>query len=70
MNTKTEKIKRNELLSRKQVAQLLGVDPKTLDKHVRQGEFPTPARILGRPRWDAGVVKSFIDDKLRVVGQV
>ena len=39
------------LLSVKQVAAMLGISISTLYCWVGKGQFPSPAKILGRPRW-------------------
>lgn len=64
--TQLENIK---LLNRKEVALILGVDAKTLDKYVARGKFPTPARVLGRPRWTETAVRDFLQKKFQFVGQ-
>ena len=66
----TSEFKLSPLLSRKQVANILGVDARTLDRQVREGKFPAPAYVLGRPRWDTNVVKTHIANRLRAVGQL
>lgn len=58
------------MLSKKEVAAILGVDVTTLNRHVRKGSFPLPAKILGRPRWSQTVVEAFLGKKLKAVGQI
>lgn len=52
-----------ELLSRKQVLAALGVTHNTLVKHVRDGSFPAPALIMGRPRWKKEDVDNYVKQR-------
>jgi hypothetical protein len=47
-----------ELLSK-----LLNRHPKTIERHVRSGEFPPPFTFMGRRCWTARVVVDFIRDR-------
>lgn len=49
-----------ELLSRKQVLSSLGVTHNTLVKYVKDGTFPAPALIMGRPRWKKEDVDAYV----------
>ncbi len=51
------------LYGRLEVAEILGIDPRTVDRHWRAGKFPAPRRIGVQLRWtgkqvrEAGVVE-------------
>lgn len=49
------------LLTRKQVAELLGVSTRTMYSVVQRGEFPAPIAIFGMPRWEKTTVLDFIE---------
>jgi predicted DNA-binding transcriptional regulator AlpA len=49
--------------SRKQVSEMLGCHPITLDRHVRKGEFPPPEKILGRPTWRESVLVKYFNER-------
>lgn len=49
-----------KLLSRKQVAEALGIHPRTLDRHVRESKFPAPALVCGLIRWKQEDVEEYV----------
>lgn len=49
------------LLSVKQVAAMLGISISTLYCWVGKGQFPSPAKILGRPRWKEDDVIQYVE---------
>lgn len=49
------------LLSAKQVAGLMGISISTLYYWVGKGKFPSPAKILGRPRWKEDDVIQYVE---------
>ncbi len=57
----------SRLLSKKQVAELIGCHPRTVIRHANNGDFPAPIRLGGRghPRWDAEVVQAWITEQKR-----
>lgn len=57
-----EKIK---VLTRRQVADILCVTPKTISNWSRRGDFPPPIRICGCIRWRESDVLAFLDRKQR-----
>lgn len=50
-----------EVMTPKQVAQALQVTVRTISNRVKSGDFPPPARILGRPRWRKSDVEKYIE---------
>lgn len=48
------------LLTRKDLAGLLQVSRRTLDRRRSAGEIPEPVPGPGQPRWDAGEVAAWI----------
>lgn len=50
-----------ELLTKKQVAQALKIHIDTLRRWVKDGRFPPPAVIGGRPRWRPEDVTRFVE---------
>lgn len=59
-----------ELLTPKQVAAALQVSERTIMRRVRQGIFPAPALILGRPRWRRETVEKYVDKAFKDAGDV
>lgn len=55
-----------ELLNRKQVMASLGVTHNTLAKYVREGTFPAPALIMGRPRWRKEDVEAYVNKRFAI----
>ena len=55
-----------ELMTKKQVAALTGVNVSTVDRHVKAGRFPAPAYVFGRPRED---VERFLAQAFKPVEQ-
>ncbi len=54
----------DELLTKKEVADLLRVDVRTLRRMVRSGEVPAPVRIGDRTdRWRRTTIESFLKRK-------
>ena len=52
------------LVGRNEIANELGVHPRTIERWVRQGDFPKPF-VLGRKRyWEAKTVRELIESKL------
>lgn len=49
--------------TRKQVAEMLGCHPITLDRNVIKGKFPAPEKILGRPTWRESVLKKYFESR-------
>lgn len=43
--------KRLKLYGREEVAAVLGISPKTLDRHIDAGRFPHPRTVAGRLVW-------------------
>lgn len=54
------------LLDRNSVAERLGISSRTLDRMVASGEFPSPVRICGRPKWPVEVVDQWFDEKVQL----
>ena len=56
----------SRLISTKQVAELIGCNPKTIIRHASNGDFPAPIRLGGRghPRWDTRVVQAWITGQM------
>lgn len=50
-----------QMYSRTQLAKRLGCSTATLDRHVREGKFPAPQRVLGRPRWSESDIQKHLD---------
>lgn len=52
------------LLDRKEVAAMLGICTKTLDRKLAKGEFPQPIRVTERRvRWRASAIEKWLDEK-------
>ena len=52
------------LMTQTDVAKLLRVTPRTLQRMVASGEFPPPIRISpGRSRWRRNVVDDWIEER-------
>ena len=49
--------------NRSQVAKKLGCHPSTLDRNVRNGNFPPPERFLGRLLWRESVVVEYLESR-------
>ncbi|KMK50517.1 hypothetical protein RO21_11290 [[Actinobacillus] muris] len=45
----------------KEVCTLIGIDPATLYRWTKSGQFPQPIRIGSSPRYNAEKVKAFLD---------
>lgn len=53
----------NQRLSKKETAQVLGMDVKTLTRYIRKGCFPGPSVIEnGVPWWTMQQVERYLDD--------
>lgn len=48
------------LLSRNEVAAMLGVSRRTIYNAVNEGKFPAPIDVFGMARWEEKVVLDFI----------
>lgn len=48
------------MLSRKEVANVMGVTTRTIYNWVERGKFPPPAMIFGRPRWKATDIEEYV----------
>lgn len=59
-----------ELMTPKQVAAALQVSERTIMRRVRQGFFPAPALILGRPRWRRETVEKYVDKAFKDAGGI
>lgn len=54
----------SEQLSRQQVADRCGLQPKTLDTYRRRGVMPKPDGMVGRsPWWDADKIDTWDADR-------
>jgi len=55
----------SRLLSKKQVAELIGCHPRTVTRHASNGDFPAPIRLGGRghPRWDIRDVQAWLTEQ-------
>ena len=55
----------SRLLSKKQVAELIGCHPRTVIRHASNGGFPAPIRLGGRghPRWDIRDVQAWLTEQ-------
>jgi excisionase family DNA binding protein len=52
------------LVSQDEIANELGVHPRTIERWVRQGDFPKPF-VLGRKRyWEAKAVRALLESNL------
>ncbi|MCI0464711.1 MAG: helix-turn-helix domain-containing protein [Gemmataceae bacterium] len=52
----------DELLSKKQVARMLGVCVRTVQRYLALAQFPTPVRLPhGHLRWRRSEVEAFLD---------
>lgn len=49
------------LLTKKQIAEYLGVTVRSIDRYVAAGELPNPIRIGGRLRWRQQALAEFIE---------
>ena len=55
---------RREVLTRRQVAEVIGVSPSTLDRMVGRGEFPPPLRLSpGRVGWRRTTVQRWLAER-------
>ena len=42
-----------DLIDRREVADLLGVTPRTVQRYTERDDFPSPAKLVGRARlWE------------------
>lgn len=58
-----------EVLNRKQVAEALAINPKTLLEQRKRGDFPPPDFFAGHPFWKRETVKAHLErraEKYRV----
>ena len=55
-----------ELLTKKQVAAAMKVHIDTVYRMVKQGRFPPPAVIGGRPRWRVDDVQNYVDKQFKI----
>ncbi len=53
------------LLTKKQVAAALSVTTVTIDRWVRAGKFPQPARVFGYPRWKPEDVSKYVEERFK-----
>lgn len=56
------------LLNKKAVSELLGIQPRTLERYLATGRFPQPLRIGGSThclRWRRSTVESYLDKLAR-----
>jgi predicted DNA-binding transcriptional regulator AlpA len=56
------------LITRRQVAALLGTTTRTLDKMIGSGQYPRPDtripdRVRGEPRWRAGTYRRWLRER-------
>tara|TARA_R110002073_G_scaffold8027_22_gene44934 strand:- start:23358 stop:23609 length:252 start_codon:yes stop_codon:yes gene_type:complete len=51
----------NELLTKKQVSEVLKISTRTLHRLVVEGKFPHGLRVSKSPRWQRSTVEQFID---------
>jgi len=51
------------LMSKGQVADLLGVTPRTVDRMRAMGTIPSPVDIPGRPRWARARIEAFVRER-------
>ena len=58
-----------ELMTKKQVAALTGVNVSTVDRHVKAGRFPAPTYVFGRPRWRREDVERFLAQAFKPIEQ-
>ena len=56
MSTATE-----ELLTKKQVSEILKISTRSLDRLIEKGHFPKGLKLGGVPRWRRSVVDEAID---------
>ena len=56
-----------KFLDKSQVAEMIGVCVKTIDRHVDAGTFPKPDFHIGRqPRWGLETIAGWIESQRRL----
>ncbi len=62
----------DSLLSKRQVAALLGIHPLSVNRMVRQQRFPAPLKLSsgegGHCRWPESVVRRWLDERKAEAG--
>ncbi|WBA86493.1 helix-turn-helix transcriptional regulator [Endozoicomonas sp. GU-1] len=53
-------IRHDQLYSRKELMNLLGISRFTLDRVLDSGEFPKPIKVAGQDRWPSSVINRHI----------
>lgn len=54
----------NELFSRCDLAEKIGVAEKTIRRWVAAGEFPAPISVVGRRFWVGAEIDSWIEERI------
>ncbi len=49
-----------QMLDKKQLAELLGYEPTTVDKYWRLGKIPKPIKLFGKLLWDKAEVEKWL----------
>lgn len=50
-----------ELLTKKQVSEILKISTRSLDRLIEKGDFPRGLKLGGVPRWKRSTVEEAID---------
>jgi predicted DNA-binding transcriptional regulator AlpA len=51
------------LLDKAAVADFVGVCPRTIERYVRDGQFPPPIRLGGSRRWRRSKIEAFLREQ-------